>query len=46
VAVFGVWFRRLQTGRVQQYLLLVAVAVIVIAVVFAVSSGLLVQAAP
>ncbi|MBL8116362.1 MAG: NADH-quinone oxidoreductase subunit L [Anaerolineae bacterium] len=46
VAVFGVWFRRLQTGRVQQYLLLVAIAVIVIAVVFAVSSGLLVQAAP
>lgn len=42
---FGAWFRRIQTGRVQQYLLLVAVAVLVIALVFAVSSGLLVQAA-
>jgi NADH-quinone oxidoreductase subunit L len=40
VAAVGVWFRRLQTGRIQQYMLLVAVALILIAVVFAVSSGL------
>lgn len=45
VAMFGNWFRRIQTGRIQQYLLLVAVAAILIAIVFAVSSGGL-QAAP
>ena len=39
------WFRRIQTGRVQQYLLLLAIAAILIALVFAVSSGVLVQAA-
>lgn len=43
---FGIWFRRIQTGRIQQYMLFAALAVIVIAIVFAVSSGLLVQAAP
>ncbi len=45
VAQFGAWFRRVQTGRIQQYLLLVAVAALLILLVFAVSSGLLVQAA-
>jgi NADH-quinone oxidoreductase subunit L len=45
VARFGFVFRRIQTGRIQQYLLLVAVAAIVIAVVFALAaSGT--QAAP
>jgi NADH-quinone oxidoreductase subunit L len=39
VAMFGAWFRRIQTGRVQQYLLLVAVAALLIAIVFIVSSG-------
>ncbi|MBI5669973.1 MAG: NADH-quinone oxidoreductase subunit L [Chloroflexi bacterium] len=46
IAVFGAWFRRIQTGRVQQYLLLVAIAAILIALIFAASSGMLVQAAP
>jgi NADH-quinone oxidoreductase subunit L len=45
VGRFGVWFRRIQTGRVQQYLLLVAVAALVIALIFALSTGAL-QAAP
>jgi NADH-quinone oxidoreductase subunit L len=43
---FGVWFRRIQTGRVQQYLLLVIVAALLIALIFIVSSGVLVQASP
>ncbi|HEX2907236.1 MAG TPA: NADH-quinone oxidoreductase subunit L [Phototrophicaceae bacterium] len=46
VALFGAWFRRIQTGRIQQYLLLVALAAILIALIFAASSGMLVQAAP
>ncbi len=46
VAAFGAWFRRIQTGRVQQYLLLIAIAAILIALIFAASSGALVQAAP
>jgi NADH-quinone oxidoreductase subunit L len=41
IAVFGVWFRRIQTGKAQQYLLLAALAAILIALVFAVSSGIL-----
>ncbi|GAB4521642.1 MAG: NADH-quinone oxidoreductase subunit L [Anaerolineae bacterium] len=41
IARFGMWFRRVQTGRVQQYLLLVAAAVIIIALVFILSTGLL-----
>ncbi|MCB9452781.1 MAG: NADH-quinone oxidoreductase subunit L [Anaerolineaceae bacterium] len=45
IAVFGAWFRRIQTGRVQQYMLLVVIAMIVIALIFAFSSGFLVQAA-
>jgi NADH-quinone oxidoreductase subunit L len=46
IGMFGAWFRRIQTGRVQQYLLLVAVATLLIVLVFIVSSGVLVQAAP
>jgi NADH-quinone oxidoreductase subunit L len=38
---FGYWFRRIQTGRVQQYLLLVLVAALLIGLIFAVSAGLL-----
>jgi NADH-quinone oxidoreductase subunit L len=46
IGIFGAWFRRIQTGRVQQYLLLVAVATLLIVIIFIVSSGVLVQAAP
>lgn len=42
---FGGWFRWVQTGRVQQYMLLVMVAVLIIAIAFALSTGVL-QAAP
>ena len=45
IAAFGRWFRHIQTGRIQQYMLLVAVAALLIALVFIVSSGALVQAA-
>lgn len=38
---FGGWFRWLQTGHIQQYLLLVAAAAILIGIVFALSSGAL-----
>ncbi len=41
ILAFGVWFRRLQTGRVQQYILLAAAAAILIGLIFAVSTGLL-----
>jgi NADH-quinone oxidoreductase subunit L len=40
IAAFGRWFRFVQTGRVQQYLLLIAIAAILIALVFAVSTGI------
>lgn len=40
VGAFGSWFRRIQTGRVQQYLLLVAIAIIMIGLIFALSTGL------
>ncbi len=43
IGMFGARFRRIQTGRIQQYMLYVAIAVIVIAIVFIVSSGLLSQ---
>ncbi|MDX1994303.1 MAG: proton-conducting transporter membrane subunit [bacterium] len=36
---FGQWFRGIQTGRVQQYLLLVLVAALLIGIIFAVSAG-------
>jgi len=38
---FGTWFRRVQTGRVQQYLLYAALAAVLIGLVFAASTGLL-----
>jgi NADH-quinone oxidoreductase subunit L len=41
IADFGVWFRRIQTGRIQQYLLLVLAAAILIGLIFAVSAGIL-----
>ncbi|MBL8133198.1 MAG: hypothetical protein JNL42_15160 [Anaerolineae bacterium] len=41
----GKWFRGAQTGRIQQYMLLVLVAALLIGVIFALSSGVL-QAAP
>ncbi|MBI1282048.1 MAG: NADH-quinone oxidoreductase subunit L [Anaerolineaceae bacterium] len=43
IAVFGARFRRIQTGRIQQYMLYVAIAVILIAIIFIVGSGLLSQ---
>ncbi|MEO8612591.1 MAG: NADH-quinone oxidoreductase subunit L [Chloroflexota bacterium] len=45
IGMFGAWFRRIQTGRIQQYLLLVLVATLLIVIIFIVSSGVLVQAA-
>lgn len=45
IARLGRWFRGLQTGSIQQYMLLVLVAALVIGVIFALSSGVL-QAAP
>ncbi|MBZ0299284.1 MAG: hypothetical protein K8J31_06080, partial [Anaerolineae bacterium] len=41
IALFGRWFRRIQTGRVQQYLLFVAIAALLIGIIFAVSTGIL-----
>jgi NADH-quinone oxidoreductase subunit L len=38
---FGMWFRRLQSGRIQQYLLYTALALLIIGVIFVVSTGLL-----
>ncbi len=45
MAKSGISFRRLQSGRVQTYMLLLAIAALVIALVFALSTGVL-QAAP
>jgi NADH-quinone oxidoreductase subunit L len=45
IAAFGNWFRRVQTGRVQQYLLLVAIAIIMIGLALVLSTGIL-QASP
>ena len=36
---FGGWLRRMQTGRVQQYMLLVLVAAVLIGIVLVLSSG-------
>ena len=36
---FGGWLRRMQTGRIQQYLLLALVAAVVIGIVLALSAG-------
>ncbi len=41
IGQFGNWIRRAQTGRVQQYLLFVALAALVIGIIFVVSTGLL-----
>jgi NADH-quinone oxidoreductase subunit L len=41
IGMFGRWFRRIQTGRVQQYLLLITAAAILIGIIFALSSGIL-----
>jgi NADH-quinone oxidoreductase subunit L len=41
IAQFGAWFRQIQTGRVQQYMLLIAAAAILIGLIFALSSGFL-----
>ncbi len=45
VARFGNWIRAVQTGRVQQYMLLIVVVALVIGVAFALSTGVL-QASP
>jgi NADH-quinone oxidoreductase subunit L len=45
IARFGIWFRRLQTGRIQQYMLLAILAALIIGIIFALSTGVL-QAAP
>jgi NADH-quinone oxidoreductase subunit L len=37
----GGWMRRMQTGRVQQYLLIVLLAMIAIGILFALSAGAL-----
>jgi NADH-quinone oxidoreductase subunit L len=41
IAVFGNWIRYAQTGRVQQYLLWVVVAALIIGLIFAFSTGVL-----
>jgi hypothetical protein len=41
IGVFGRWFRRIQTGSAQQYLLFVAIAALLIGIIFAVSTGIL-----
>ncbi|MCL4252447.1 MAG: hypothetical protein KJ043_01550, partial [Anaerolineae bacterium] len=41
IVKFGGWFRRIQTGQVQQYLLIVLVAALVIGFIFVVSAGFL-----
>ncbi len=45
IGKFGGWIRWLQSGEVQQYMLLVAVVVLIISIIFALSTGVL-QAAP
>ena len=39
VGRFGSWFRRIQTGRIQQYMLLIAIFALVIGLIFAASVG-------
>ena len=41
INAFGGWLRRLQTGHIQQYILLAAVAALLIGLIFAVSTGIL-----
>ncbi len=45
IARFGVWFRFSQSGRIQQYMLLVLLAALLVLLTFVISSGAL-QAAP
>lgn len=45
IARFGGWIRWVQSGRVQQYMLLITIATLLIALVFALSTGVL-QASP
>ena len=45
IARFGVWFRFSQTGRIQQYMLIVLAGALLIAAMLVISSGAL-QAAP
>ena len=45
IAKFGGWIRWVQSGRVQQYMLLLTIAALLIALVFALSTGVL-QASP
>ncbi len=39
---FGMWFRRVQSGRVQQYMLWLALGALLIGLIFAVSTGVIV----
>ena len=41
IARFGRWFRWIQSGSVQQYMLLVMMAVLLIGIIFALSTGVL-----
>jgi NADH-quinone oxidoreductase subunit L len=41
VQKFGGYFRRIQTGQVQQYMLIVAIVALIIGIIFALSSGAL-----
>ncbi len=43
IGMFGARFRRIQTGRIQQYMLYVAIALILIVVIFILGSGVLSQ---
>ncbi|MBE2183957.1 MAG: NADH-quinone oxidoreductase subunit L [Anaerolineae bacterium] len=45
IARFGFWLRGIQSGRVQQYMLIVAFALLVLILIFALSTGVM-QAAP
>ena len=45
IGKFGGWFRWIQSGSVQQYMLLAAIAALLISIVFALSTGVL-HAAP
>lgn len=39
IAKFGTWFKRIQTGQVQQYMLLVLFAILLMGLIFVVSAG-------
>ncbi len=41
IARFGGWFRWIQSGSVQQYMLLVIIAALLIGIIFALSTGVL-----